>query len=266
MMTRTMEAGLPVPRLRDTLVSEWVKLSTLHAMYLLLGLAAGIAVGVGALLSAVSAGDRGAAGVLDPVATALQAMPYANVIVAAMAVTLVTSEYAGGMMRLTLTVTPARRRLLGAKLLAVGLPALVAGALSAALAAAVGLRLLASRGVPVPGLGDGAVLAAILGAGVGTALVALMATCLAIVVRRSAAAVALTNVLAFLPGILYALPEWWQRNVLAYLPTGASGSLVGTVAERSAAQLPAAGAYAVICAWAALFVPAAGTALAHRDA
>jgi hypothetical protein len=104
---------------------------------------------------------------------------------------------------------PDRVDRLGAKLLAVGLPAQVAGVLSAALAAAVGMRMLASRGVPVPSLGDGAVLAAIL---------------------------------------------------------GASGSLVGTGAERSAAHLPAAGADAVICAWAALFVLAAGASLARRDA
>jgi ABC-2 type transport system permease protein len=266
-----MGAGNRTPRFRDTLVAEWLKAATLRAPYPLLVLATGIAVGVGALLSAASAGDYpgpGAAGgnVFDPVATALSAMPYAGVIIAAIAVTLVTSEYAGGMMRLTLTVTPARWRVLAAKLLATLGPALLAGTLSATLAVAVGLRVLSSRGVPTPPLTGGGVLAAVVGAGVGTALVALIGTCLAVVIRRSAPAVALTNLIAFLPGIGYALPDWWQRHVIAYLPTGASGSLTRTVADHSAAHLSPATAYAVIAGWAVVLVVAGGVALARRDA
>jgi ABC-2 type transport system permease protein len=266
-----IDAGIPAPRFRDTLASEWVKVSTLRALSPLLGLATGIAVGIGALLSAASAADYPDPGpiggnVFDPVATALSAMPYANVIVAAMAVTLVTSEYANGMMRLTLTVTPARWRVLSAKVLATAGLALVSGMLSAALAVAVGLRMLSSRGVPTPPLTDGAVLAAIVGAAIGTALLALIGICVAVTIRRSAPAVALTNLIAFLPGVLYALPNWWQRNLIAYLPTGATSSLAETVADRSAAHLPPATAYAVIVCWAAVLVVAAGAALTRRDA
>ena len=255
---------------RDAVGSEWVKASTMPALPTLLGLGAALAVGVGALLSAV-AGDGYSAlapdakHVFDPVATALSAMPYANVIIAAMAVTLVASEYGTGMMRLSLTATPNRWRALGARLLVVGVGGLVAGVAFAAVAAVVGLHLLAARGVHTPGLADGAVIAAIVGAGVGTAFVAVLGTCLAFMLRRTSPAVALTNVIAFLPGILYALPDWWQRHVIAYLPTGASTSLAGTVAGRSAAHLPTGAAYAVIACWAAVLVVAAGLLLTRRD-
>jgi ABC-2 type transport system permease protein len=251
-------SGPPLGRLGDALAAEWIKVTTLRALYPLLVLAGGVAVGVGALLSA-AAGDnpaaRSAGGApFDPVATALSAMPYAGVIVAAMAVSLVTSEYGNGMIRLTLAVTPSRWRVLGAKLLVAGVPSLLAGTAFAAASVAVGLRMLASRGVATPGLADPKVLAAIAGAGVGTCLVSLLATCVAVTVRRTAPAVALTNLIAFVPGIMYALPDWWQRNLIAYLPTGATGSLAGTVAGRSAATLPTAIAYLVVAAWALALV------------
>jgi len=266
-----MEVGAPAQRFRDTLASEWVKVSTLHAVYPLLALATGIAVGIGALLSATTGDSYAALGpagrsVFDPVATALSAMPYANVIVAAMAVTLVASEYQSGMMRLTLTMTPGRWRVLCAKLLTVAGPALLSGMLSAALAVAVGLRLLSARGVPTPGLGDAGVVAAVAGAGAGTCLIAVLSVCLAVTVRRIAVANGLTNLIALLPGILYPLPDWWQRNLVAYLPTGASGSLAGTVAGRTPAHLPALAAYAVMLGWAAALVLATGVALTRRDA
>ncbi len=259
------------PGFRDTVGSECVKASTMPALPPLLGVGAAVAVGVGALLSAV-AGDGysalapAAKHVFDPVATALSAMPYADVIVAAIAVTLVASEYGTGMMRLSLTATPNRWRALGARLLVVGGGGLIAGVVFAAVSAAVGVHLLSARGVPTPGLADGAVLAAILGAGVGTAFVAVLGTCLAFMLRRTAPAVALTNVIAFLPGILYALPDWWQRHVIAYLPTWASSSLAGTVAGRSPAHLSTGTAYAVIACWAAVLVVAAGLLLTRRDA
>jgi ABC-2 type transport system permease protein len=260
----------PLRRLGDALAAEWIKVATLHAMYPLLVVAGALAVGVGALLSA-SAGDdpatRAAGGPpFDPVATALSAMPYAGVIVAAMAVTLVTSEYRNGMIRLTLSVTPSRWRVFGAKLLVAAVPALLAGTAFAAASVAVGLRMLASRGVATPGLTDPKVLGAIAGAGVGTCLISLLATCVAVAVRHTAPAVALTNLIAFVPGIMYALPDWWQRNLIAYLPTGATGSLAGTVADRSAATLPTATAYLVVAGWALALVVAAGTVFAGRDA
>ena len=62
------------------------------------------------------------------------------------------------------------------------------------------------------------------------------------------------------------LPDWWQRNLIAYLPTGATGSLAGTVAGRSAATLPTATAYLVVTGWAVALVVAAGTLFARRDA
>lgn len=257
-------------RLRDTVGSEWVKVSTLRAMLPLLGLAAVLAVGVGALLSAAAGGDYSALApsarhVFDPVATALSAMPYANVIVAAMAVTGVASEYANGMMRVTLTATPKRSRALAAKLFVAAPAGLVAGVVFAAVAVAIGLRMMSSRGVPTPGFFDGDVLGAILGAGVGTALIAVLGTCMAFLVRRTSVGVTLTNVVAFLPGILYVLPVWWQHHLLAYLPTGATSSLAATLAGRSAAQLSTATAYAVVVCWVVLLVAAAGTVLNRRD-
>jgi ABC-2 type transport system permease protein len=251
-----------VPRFRDTLAAECVKIASLRAVVPLLALASAIAVG-GALLSAEVA--RG--GDAEPVATALSAMPYANVIVAALAVTLTAGEYTSGMMRLSLTVTPRRRRLLGAKLAAVGGLGLLSGVVSATLALAVGLQLLSSHGVAVPALGDPEALRAIAGAGAGGALVAILGTCLAVAIRRVAPANAVTNLIAFLPGILVALPEFWQRHLIAFLPTGAAAALSGGVPGAShTATLSAPVAWAVVAAWAVVLSVVAGMVLERRDA
>jgi hypothetical protein len=93
--------------------------------------------------------------------------------------------------------------------------------------------------VPTPGPGDAGVVVAVAGAGAGTCLVAVLGACLAVTVRR---------------------------NLVGYLPTGASGSLAGTVAGRTPAHLPAPAAYAVMLGWAAAFVLATGVALTRRDA
>ena len=84
-------------------------------------------------------------------------------------------------------------------------------------------------------------------------------------IRRVAAANALANLVAFLPGILYVLPDWWQRNLVAYLPTQAASSLAGIVAGRSPPTCPLT-AYAVIAPWAAAMVVAAGALLTRRNA
>jgi ABC-2 type transport system permease protein len=261
-----MSAGIltpgAAPRFRDTLAAECLKITSLRAVVPLLALASTVAVGAGALLSAAVAG-----GGADPVATALSAMPYAGVIVAALAVTLTAGEYSSGMMRLTLTVTPRRRRLLGAKLAAAAGLGLLSGAVSATLALAVGLHLLSSRGVAVPALGDPATLGAIAGAAAGGALVAILGTCLTLAIRRVAPANAVTNLIAFLPGILVALPEVWQRHLVAFLPTGAAAALAGGVPGASpAANLPLPAAWAVVVAWAVVLSAVAGMVLDRRDA
>jgi hypothetical protein len=84
-------------------------------------------------------------------------------------------------------------------------------------------------------------------------------------IRRVAAANALANLVAFLPGILYVLPDWWQRNLVAYLPTQVASSLAGIVAGRSPPTCPLT-AYAVIAPWAAAMVVAAGALLTRRNA
>jgi ABC-2 type transport system permease protein len=260
MSAAAIASGGPAPRFRDTLVAEWVKLATLRAVVPLLALASAIAVGAGAILAAAAAG-AGAAG--DPVATALSALPYANVIVAALAVTLTAGEYSSGTMRLSLTVTPRRWRLLGAKLAVVAGLGLLSGVVSAILALAVGLHLESSRGVAVPALGEPRVVGAIAGAGAGSALVAVLGLCLAVAIRRTAPANALTNLIAFLPGILAAVPDFWQRHLAAFLPTGAAASLAG---GGSAAALPLPAAWAVAAAWAVVLALVAGLVLDRRDA
>ncbi|HEX8859251.1 MAG TPA: hypothetical protein VGC06_09230 [Actinomycetes bacterium] len=81
--------------------------------------------------------------------------------------------------------------------------------------------------------------------------------------RCRGAACTLTNLIAFLPGILAAVPEFWQRHLVAFLPTGAAASLAG---GGSPASLPLPAAWAVVAAWAAVLALVAGLVLDRRDA
>jgi len=67
----------------------------------------------------------------------------------------VTSEYGTGMIRLTLTATPRRGRVLAAKAAVVGGVTLVAGLVTATVTFLVAQAVFAAHGVPTASLADG---------------------------------------------------------------------------------------------------------------
>jgi ABC-type transport system involved in multi-copper enzyme maturation permease subunit len=188
----------------------------------------------------------------------------------------VTSEYRRGLIRITLTASPRRGRVLAAKAIVVGSVAFAAGLVGTAIAEVVAHHVLITNGnylLPVSGPTEARVI-------VGTALLLAVAAVLALALgtafRRSAAAVVTGIVLLVLPFILvYTLPAGASTWLMRLTPTAAfavqgtqpSSPLVAnayTVTNGYYPLEPWAG-LAVLCGYAAIALGAATWLLRRRD-
>jgi ABC-type transport system involved in multi-copper enzyme maturation permease subunit len=201
----------------------------------------------------------------------------AIVIVAAM---FITAEYRRGLIRVTLTASPRRSRILAAKAIVVAVAAFVVGLPAAVASVLIEEPLARSRGIfidPVPVLTEVRVLA---GTALLLAVAAVLALALGAVLRRGAVAVTAVIVVIVLP-YFFAVP-------LALLPAPAADWLLRVTPaagfaiqqpypaypQVAASYTPQNGYYplapwagfAVLCAWTALVLALAMYLLQRRDA
>jgi ABC-type transport system involved in multi-copper enzyme maturation permease subunit len=201
----------------------------------------------------------------------------AVVIVAAM---FITAEYRRGLIRVTLTASPRRSRILAAKAVVMGVATFVVGLPAAVAALLIQEPLARSRGIfidPVPVL---TVVRVVAGTGALLAVAAVLALALGALLRRGAFAVTAVIAVIVLP-YFFAVP-------LAVLPPGAGDWLLRlTPAAGFAIQQPYPAypqvtgsftpgngyyplapwaGFAVLCAWTALALGVAMYLLRRRDA
>ncbi len=192
----------------------------------------------------------------------------------------ITAEYRRGLIRVTLTASPRRYRMLAAKAIVIGVAAFAVGVPAATAALLVNERLARSRGIffdPVSALTEMRILA---GTALLLAVTAVLALALGAVLRRSAATVTAVIAMIVLP--------YFFASPLAVLPAGAADWLLRiTPAAGFAIQQPypaypqvTAGytpqdgyyplapwaGFAVLCAWVALTLGLAMYLLRRRDA
>jgi ABC-type transport system involved in multi-copper enzyme maturation permease subunit len=249
-----------------TLRSEWTKLVSLRSTKLLVGLAilvsvlltGLVAVVVGETWDGMHAADRLT---FDPVDMASVGTIVTAILFLVLGVKAATSEYGSGMMRLTLTATPQRWRVLAAKALVVMAITALAGLVSVLgmlLAASV---ILGAYGVPTPDLGGHDAVSLML---VGCLLAPqfpLIGMTLGLALRSTAAAIIATLGILFAPAFVFALlPASWQGGA-DWFPGAASDGLSGA-ADGLAPGL----SLVVVLAWTAAFLAAAWITLERRDA
>jgi ABC-2 type transport system permease protein len=218
----------------DVLVAEWVKVRSVRSTYVVLGAVAGVVL-LGAFLTwngmqswdHLTAQQRANVQIPPPAEQVM--LPVVQLCLGTLGVLAITSEYATGMIRTSLTAVPRRRVVLGAKAFVVGIVALAAGqafmfATFAATRAIVGHR-------PIPGhtapLHHEAPLLASLGLSV--TVVALLGLGLGTVTRSTVAAiVAVAGLLFVVPGLAQALPgplgTWAGTVMLPNLPKELAGT------------------------------------------
>jgi ABC-2 type transport system permease protein len=259
----------------DALATEWLKLRSGRRLYLALGVMVAF-VGLAALVAwyVVTAWDslppeqRNRPGTGFSSSATLTAW-VAELSLAVLGALTITSEYASGMIRTTLTVMPARRAVLAAKAAVVAAVAGVAG--QAAVLAAFFVTWLIVDGRPIRGqptsiAGELPLLFAL---GLEVVVFALLGLSLGAIMRSAAAAIATLLGLWYLgPMITANLPPPWDDRISSFLPSALAGQLAGTGNEGSTlgALLPPPAALAVIVAYIAVPLGVALVLLSRRDA
>jgi ABC-2 type transport system permease protein len=255
-----------------TVRSEWTKLTALRSTRIALALAVVLAVIPSAGLALVigmtwDRWDAPSQAEFEPIGTALVGGILSAIFFLVIGARCVTAEYASGMMRITLTATPRRGRVLAAKALVVGAIAVAGGLVTSLGMFLVTQAIFDSYGLESASLGDADALRAVL---VGSALsfqFPVITLALGFLLRSTAGAV--VGILAVLlapPFLSGLLPAWWGDGIFDYLPGAASDALTIGHLEGAGGGLAPAAAGAVTLAWTAVFIAAAWVALERRDA
>jgi ABC-2 type transport system permease protein len=265
----------PVSRVRpgffSQLSAEWTKLRSARALYIQIGLALVLGIGLSALicLAVASSWDKESAAQraeFHTVGVSLAGTAFSNIVLIVTGVTLVSSEYTSGMIRLTMAITPKRLRVLFAKALVIAIVTWAIGLVVVLGSFLAGQAVLSTHsGVPTASLSDSAAQRGILAAWLTTPLFPLIGAALGSILRSTAAAITSTLALIFVPGIFGGLlPEWWQSHVLAYLPGNASDVLGRSDSGYTMYLAPGVAAIAAV-AWLAGFFILASVLIKKRD-
>ncbi|TYB41394.1 ABC transporter permease subunit [Actinomadura chibensis] len=185
--------------------------------------------------------------------------------IVALAVLFMTAEYRRGTLRTTFAASPRRGRVLAAKAVVVGLASLAAGLAAAFGSVLLARPLLVSGGMAPPPVSDPAVLRAVFGTAGLLAVLAVLALAAAVIVRRSAVAIAAVLLVLLVPeitatGLPVSAARWVERVTPA-----AGFAIQQTVPRYDAAIGPWAG-FGVLCAYTAAALAAAAWLLRRRDA
>jgi hypothetical protein len=252
----------------DALRSEWTKLRTVRSTRWALAIATVLGVGLGALISAVSAShyatDPGLRLNWNPADRSLRSLEIAQLAFAILGVLVVTGEYSTGMIRTSLAAVPKRSRMLAAKSLVFGTVALLAGEIISFATFFIGQVIIHGK-APSATIGQHEVLRAVIGAGLYLAVLALLGLALGVILRHAAAAIgAGVAILLVLPGIANALPTSWSRPIEKYWPTNA-GQQVAQVVRDAHTITPWLG-LALFVGFVAVMMAAGFVLLELRDA
>jgi ABC-2 type transport system permease protein len=253
--------------------SEWTKLRSVRSTVWSLLAAFAITVGFGALFcfAYVSRYDRLSLEerlTFDPTAQSLRGLFLAQLAIGVLGVLVISSEYATGMIRPTLTAVPQRRVVLAAKAIVFGLVAFAVSVPGVFIAFTAGQAILDTKHLGVA-LGDPHVLRAVLGAAVYLTIIGLLGLAIATTVRRTAGAIAtLFGLILIAPLLAQALPSPWNTDITKYLPTGVSSGLGAALfgVRSDSDRLSPGLALIVMLAWLAAAFAIATIAISRRDA
>lgn len=252
--------------------SEWIKFRSLRSNLTILGATVAAVLTVGSIFSAIVAGvisNPGEAGEFgaDPAGASLQGRMIAHLVVGVLGVLVMTSEYAAGTIRTTLTTVPRRVPVLGAKIVVVTAVTFVTMLASTFAVFFIGQAIIGTSNMLTPAsLGDPGVLRALFGTAGYLTGIALLGLAIGTLLRSTAASISvLVTVVFLLPGLgNVLLPTAWADRILRYLPSNA-GEAFSKVASDADLLSPTAGLL-VFTAWVVVPLAAAAIALRRRAA
>ena len=267
-MTATTITPSPARVFRATLRAESTKLRTVRSTVWTLLTAVGLAIGFGLLVgvSQVHSWDTLPASErlrFDPTSFSLSGLFLAQMAIGVLGVLIVTSEYATGQIRATISATPQRLTVLAAKAATFAAVALVVGLAACFGAFAIGQAVFSSKGIGAS-LNDPGVLRAVVGGALYLAAVGVLGIGLGTIIRRTAGAIAaLVGLLLVMPLVGTFLPSSWNDAVGKYFPAQA-GTAIFSVVHNPRALSPWTG-FAVLLTWAAVAMVVGAVVLRRRD-
>lgn len=249
-----------------TVRSEWIKVRSLRSSFVLVGtsIAAMTAVGMlGAGGIVLAAADGQPVTDESVYSMPVAGLSFGQLLLAALAVLLVSSEYGTGMIRSTLTAAPGRVQVLLAKAgVAGGIGAVVGSA--GAFATYFAIQPILGQEDLEFALDSPDRWLSLAATGLYLAFVAVLALAVGTLLRHSAGSiVSVIGLLFVLPTALSMIPGDVAANVLTYLPSEAGAQLMATtVAPGDLTQLQGG---LVLAAWALIPFVAAVVMLQSRD-
>jgi ABC-2 type transport system permease protein len=269
--TASTAARAPHPGFVSQLRAEWTKLRSTRGFYIEIGLALLLGVGMSALIALAvgSSWDQTSDAQkadFEPLFVSFFGLAFSGIVLTVMGTTLMSSEYTSGMIRLTMTVTPRRLRVLAAKTLLIAAVTWLVGVVLVVGAFLAGQAVLGTYDeIPTAKFGDGDAQRAILAAWVTTPVFPLIGLALGAILRSTASAITAVMALIFVPALFGGiLPAWWQEHLLAYLPGNASDSLMRDPGNSITYIEPASAAVTLIT-WLAGFYILAVFLMRKRD-
>jgi hypothetical protein len=261
--------GGPVPRLTDTLRSEWVKMRTLRSTPITLGITALLVVGLSALvvwLVVSHPRNNGITGLPDSLRLIQAGWGFGNLAFLVLGVLVVSNEYSSGMIVSALLGTPRRAKLLTAKVCVFAAVVFVVAEVMSFVNFYLGQAVLSSHpAFPDPALGDNNVLRAVVGMGITATLVGLMGLGLGALLRHTAGAITIGVAMTLvLPPLFLILPSSWSNPIEEYWPTEAGDQLERLT--RDAHTLSAWWGTGDFALFIALLLLVAGYLFVRRDA
>ncbi|MET4060468.1 ABC-2 type transport system permease protein [Arthrobacter sp. UYP6] len=256
--------------------SEWIKTVTVPSSVILLAVSFVVMVGLGALVAwgtaqLVSDPAAGPPGGFDSSVQSLaydvpaSGLPFGQLLIAALAVVLMASEYTTGMIRTTMVAVPTRTPALLAKTLVIAVVSFVVGALSAFAAYLVAQPILNTQDLGF-GLDTEWVLPSIVNTGSVLALTAIMGVAIGALLRSTAGGVVtLVGALFVLPiiaSLLSGLADWVD-DAARFLPSNAAIQLVATRIQPGQFNQGEGGL--ILAGWALVLLAAAVVVLKKRD-
>jgi ABC-2 type transport system permease protein len=259
--------------LRRALHAEWTKLRTVSGpAWLVLGAAVLMIVTSIAVVAATHC-PQGMICPVDTTRLSLTGVQFGEVVVAILAVLMISNEYSSGMIRVTLAAMPNRQAVLAAKAILLTGMVLVAGAVAVFGSVLAGHLILpghgftSARGFPPVWLSNGPTLRAACGSVLYLVLIGLMSFGIAAMVRDSAVSIGVVLTLLYVFPIVLSFigNQNWQRRLERWTPTIAGLTIQDTTGLRSLAITPWGG-LGVLAIWAGAALLAGGLVFRFRDA
>lgn len=260
------------PGLGATIRSEWVKLYSARSSRIIIALAIILSIATSAIVALIigityDGTDANSLIPHDPVTSSLTGLLFRMILLTALSVTVVSSEYSSGMIRTTFINTPRRGQVLAAKSAVIAGVAVVVGLLTVPVMFLVCQPIFSAYGLETASLADGDIARHVFVFAVGQALVyTLIGFSMAWLLRNTAGAITAAMGFLLLPYFVApVMPEWVQENILKFSPDLAVDSLAGMSQPGDLTYLDPLPALVVILAWLAAGIAASAIVLNRRD-